>query len=404
MHLTESDIDTQIKKYWTVRERLLPQEFLEGLERTFKGFKDATREEPVSICEFLSYLDMGFAKRLFTGLYRREPFYPPEAMVKALFLMDIKRMKFYPELWRYLVVHQEYASMLGFRIKDGMVKIPSPKTLWHFDRIRMARYWDTFFRFMRDECVSKGQNLNLPIGRKVTEDATPIEALKEDSEAEYNAHYKVSGYKLDTVVDLETNIPLSKETIGINEDEAKCIIPHLKKTIDSGIKTEDIWLDGGYDDYPNLAWAGVHRIRVHHHIHENWVQNPKGEENALRVLYQKYWKHPDFLPKTGMDYILSFLLSQGEVEAIGAYFRNKAMDRERQDPIRFNDDYHLRNRQEGNHGYWKEHMDMEKRLRVKGRIKVDRYLTRNLCALLAVALCRLQHGIKTNLTSIAYFT
>ena len=49
-------------------------------------------------------------------------------------------------------------------------------------------------------------------------------------------------------------------------------------------------------------------------------------------------------------------------------------------------------------------MDMEKRLRVKGRIKVDRYLTRNLCALLAVALCRLQHGIKTNLTSVAYFT
>ncbi len=38
MHLTESDIDTQVKKYWDVREQLLPQEFLEELESTFEGF------------------------------------------------------------------------------------------------------------------------------------------------------------------------------------------------------------------------------------------------------------------------------------------------------------------------------------------------------------------------------
>lgn len=105
-----------------------------------------------------------------------------------------------------------------------------------------------------------------------------------------------------------------------------------------------------------------------------------------------------------MEYILSFLLSHDEVEGVGAYFRNKVMDRQLEDPIRFNGDYHLRNRQEGNHGYWKEHMDIEKRIRVKGRVKVDRYLTRNLCALLAVALCRLQHGAKSNLTSITYLT
>ena len=104
-----------------------------------------------------------------------------------------------------------------------------------------------------------------------------------------------------------------------------------------------------------------------------------------------------------MDYILSFLLAQGEDEAVGAYFRNKAMDRESEDPIKYDDDYHLRNRQEGNHGYWKEHIDIEKRIRVKGKVKVDRYLTRNLCALLAVVLCRLQHGVKTNLTSVVHF-
>ena len=49
-------------------------------------------------------------------------------------------------------------------------------------------------------------------------------------------------------------------------------------------------------------------------------------------------------------------------------------------------------------------MDLERRLRTKGLKNVDRYLTRNVCAVLAVALCRLQHGVKKNLTSVAYLT
>jgi len=31
----------------------------------------------------------------------------------------------------------------------------------------------------------------------------------------------------------------------------------------NNIKIKDNWVDGGYDDYPNLAWAGVHSILVH---------------------------------------------------------------------------------------------------------------------------------------------
>lgn len=82
------------------------------------------------------------------------------------------------------------------------------------------------------------------------------------------------------------------------------------------------------------------------------------------------------------------------------------MDRHEDNPVEYMKDYHFRNRQEGHHGYWKEHLEIEDRMRVKGKEKekVDRYLTRNLCTVLAVALCRLQHGVKENLTSVAYFT
>jgi hypothetical protein len=80
------------------------------------------------------------------------------------------------------------------------------------------------------------------------------------------------------------------------------------------------------------------------------------------------------------------------------------MRRYDEDPEGYLKVYHKRSRKEGNHGYWKEHLQLESRLRRKGIKRVDRYLTRNLCALLSVALNRLQHGINRNLTSVAYLT
>ena len=79
MHLTEIDTDTQVKRYWNVREQWFPQEFLEELEEAFKGFQDLSRHRPGSACEFLFYLDLGFAREMLFGLYKREPDYPAEA-------------------------------------------------------------------------------------------------------------------------------------------------------------------------------------------------------------------------------------------------------------------------------------------------------------------------------------
>ncbi len=287
--MTESEIDTQVKKFWETRELAFPEEFLQELENAFSSFQDVNEDVPGTPAEFLSYLDLGFAEKLFKRLYKREPTYPAEAMMKALFLMDIKRMKFYPELERYLGKYLEEAIMLGFPVKEGKILTPKRKNLWHFVNIRMKGHWDEFFRLMRNAVVTQSDELNLPIGREVIEDATPIEALKNDSEAEYNDHYEKSGYKLDTVTDLNTGLPLSKQIIGITDDEAKCFIPHLDEILTSEMEVTDAWIDGGYDDYPNIAWAGVHGIDCHHHIHENWVHNPKGDLENIVELYQKYW-------------------------------------------------------------------------------------------------------------------
>lgn len=149
---------------------------------------------------------------------------------------------------------------------------------------------------------------------------------------------------------------------------------------------------------------GVHRIKAHHPIHENWVHNRKGGISNLKRLYNKHWKDPYYRSNADLKSILPFLFEKGYYEEVGSFFRNLSMDEYEKDPEAYEKDYHKRSREEGNNGYWKEHLLLEDKLTVKGKARVDRYITRNLCALLAIALCRLQHGVKENLTSIAYFT
>ena len=402
--MTESDTDTQIRRYWASRERLIPEDFLQRLKERFPEFRDAVENSPVRAAEFLCHLDLEPVRNFLDGLYRRKPRYPAEAMLKSMFLMNLRRMKFRTELERNLDSHPDEAKMLGFPVEDGHVLVTTAKNLWHFDRIRMGGRWDDLFRMLRDAAVEEARSIGLALGEKTLEDATPIEALEGDREAEYNGHYEVKGYKLDTVTDLEEAVPLNKKVTGINDDEAKNLQPQLSEMKEAGIEVKDLWIDGGYADYVNLAWMGVNGIEAHYHLHENWVRNEKGSIDNILRLYQECWKDGGFKQRAGIGYILSFLLEKEHVEEVGSFFRNMTMDRYASDPVAFLKDYHKRPRQEGSHGYWKEHMDLERRLRTKGLVNVDRYLTRNLCAVLAVALNRLQHGVKRNLTSVAFLT
>ena len=148
----------------------------------------------------------------------------------------------------------------------------------------------------------------------------------------------------------------------------------------------------------------VEKCQCHAHvlIHENWVLNPAGSIEHITALYNSHWKDAGYRTWASTGYMLTFLFNQGRYEEVGAYFRNIEMLRYEADPASYLKDYHLHSRKEGNHGYWKEHLALQKRLRVRGIESVDRYLTRNLCTILAVALNRLQHGVRAHLASVAY--
>ncbi len=398
--LTESEVDTQIIKYRALVERMFGEP-LDSVERLHTGFSDGTDRAPVSAVVFLHSLKFGRAEEFLSSLYRRKPRYPACAMLKSLMLMDIKRMLHYTELADYLKSNPLDAALLGFRRSGDRVEVPSVKTLWHFHNTRIGKGWDRLFEIIRDWVIAEGKTMGMNIGERCAEDSIPITAMNGDRDAEYNDHYKITGYKLDTINDIEVGLPMAKKTVTANAADA----PMLQERVGScrqqtGMK--DIWIDGGYDSYENIGWLQINGIMPHFHIHENWVLNPAGSIEHITALYNSHWKDAGYRTGASTGYMLTFLFNHGRYEEVGAYFRNIEMLRYEADPASYHKDYHLRSRKEGNHGYWKEHLALQKRLRVRGIESVDRYLTRNLCTILAVALNRLQHGVRAHLSSVAY--
>ncbi len=400
----ETEIETRIKKYWTSHDRLMPETTLNDIEDIWKPFQDATPENPVNADEFLSALNLECLQDFFKRLYRREPEYPAKAMFKAVVFMNLKKMKFFTELVRYFRSNPLTALALGFEKKQGAVCIPSKQNLWHFCNIRLKGHWNGLFILMRDEIVARGQTVGFTMGEKTIEDAMPLQSLPGDREAEYNDHYKIKGYKVDSVTDQNTGVPLSVTVTSINVDEAKNLIPQLTELTRSGIRIKEHTIDGGYDDYEMIGWMGFHEIQGKYRIHTNWVHNLKGDVQNIQALYQKHWHDSEFKQYASLSDILRFLFTKGYTEEVGAFYRNQTMAAYTQAPQKYLKRYHVRSRQEGHHGYWKEHLELQDRLRTKGLVRVTRYVLRNICTILAVVLCRLQHHQKENLTSIVYLT
>lgn len=400
----ETEIETRIKNYRARHDRLMPETTLNDIEDIWKNFQDATPEKPINADEFLSALNLDCLQDFFKRLYRREPHYPAEAMLKAVLFMNLKKMKFFTELVRYFRSNPSAAEALGFQKEQGVVCIPSKQNLWHFCNIRLKDHWNALFTLMRDEVVVRAKTLGFTLGEKTLEDAMPLQSLKGDREAEFNDHYKIKGYKIDSVTDQNKGVPLSVKVTSINADEAKNLIPQLSALHLSGIRVKEHTIDGGYDDYEMIGWMGIHGIQGRYRIHTNWVHNMKGDREYLQTLYQRHWHDPEFKQYASLPDILRFLFTKGYTEDVGAFYRNQTMTAYTQNPQKYLKRYHVRSRQEGHHGYWKEHLELQDRLRTMGIVRVTRYVMRNLCSILAVVLCRLQHHQKENLTSIVYLT
>ncbi len=91
---------------------------------------------------------------------------------------------------------------------------------------------------------------------------------------------------------------------------------------------------------------------------------------------------------------MQYLIEKGIYEPVAMYFRNPYVQEYEECSDAVLDLYHMRNISEGVNSYMKNNLGLETHVNGKGMKNIDLHVTQCCIVLLAVALTRLQHGVK----------
>jgi hypothetical protein len=398
--MPDSDVDEQIRTF----RRKLDRELGIPEGKTFEDwlnqvFRNPTSEQPIELSEFLSHLDVRSFLKVFERIYPRfriiEQRLSPRLKF-ALFLAG-KGCGRVTEGHR-LLKDERTRRNLGFKEE------PTYEVLREFINEKLPLVMDELCMVVLVELKRELERNGLPAFKHLANDATDLRARKTDKEAEFSGYYKEYGYKEDIVLDMDNYIPARWTNTGINYCEGYCLPCHLEALAQLGIHPETLTVDGKYSTYENIAKAHIrYGVRLIYKILDDWVWNPKGELPEIKHRYQTYRNEPGFKPDAEVREMLGLLFKMGDSEHVGAYFRNDAMTRYRENPEKYLAEYHRRNTIEGHNNRIKNETHMEKNV-PKGQKKVAHHASLCLLFLQMVALNRLQHGVKGNLGSVVHLT
>ena len=410
----EFDVDKHVKTYWN--------KFVGLTDRDEEKFTDATSEHSVRASKFLEGLNLDPIMPELNKHYsvpEGKEDYPRRAMFKTMIWRKNKKIKYYTRTENYLNNHPDEAIELGFNIDmNGDALVPDHETLRHFEKIRLGNgAMDAIMELLCIKVVGEGDKLGLKIGENTGTDSTPIE-IPNDPAGTYNGHYKKKMVKAHITEDYDHNIPLAKKVCGGTDNDNQYLEGMLRNTSVSAKKNmRETWFDGGYNENKNIALAHVEfGLICHYHIDINWRRNVTYEhrfngktftytpEQEINYLYRKYYDEPDYRKDASTEYMMQYLVKKGIYEPVAMYFRNPYVQKYEECPEAVLDVYHMRNHSEGVNSYMKDNLGLETHINGKGMKNIDLHITQCCIALLAVALIRLQHGIKDNLSSVAYLT
>jgi hypothetical protein len=410
----EFNVDRHVKTYW--------DKFVGLIGRDEQEFSDATSENSVRTSQFLEGLDLDPIMPELNKHYsvsEGEEDYPRRAMFKTMVCRKIMKIRYYTRTQNYLKDHPYEAIELGFNIDaNGNALVPDHETLRHFEKIRLGNEgMDKIMELFCINVVGVGNRFGLKIGEKTGTDSTPIQTYN-DPDGTYNGHYKKEMVKAHITSDYDNNVPLAKQVCGGTDGDDQYLEGMLRKTAVSAKENmDDSWFDGGYNSNKNIALAHVEfGLTCHYHIDKDWRRNVTYEHNLggktyiytpeqeINYLYRKYWMEPDYKKDASLEYMMMYLVKREIYEPVAMYFRNPCVAKYEECPDAVLDIYHLRNISEGINSYMKANLGLETHVNGKGIKNIDLHVTQCCIALLAVALIRLQHGIKENLSSVAYLT
>ena len=396
-----------IKRYWQNMEKMMPDSnlaLIEVMTRDLQehGFLDATQDNPLPAVLFVSQMDCERLEEFMAKIYPRTKKSKTVkervmAKLRILSLMVIKGYRSIRALYRSLT--EEDFIKLGFKRK------PSYESIREFinDRLGPIGLIELFY-ILIELIVDYGKKNGIEIGKRIGEDATDIRALKHDPDADYSGYYKEHGYKVDIVFDLDNNaLPLALTLLNINANEAECLVPSIEKLTRLGCHPTYIAFDDKYATYSNIGYCGIHGIDTVYKIASNWKYNKKGDLEEIKRRYQKYHRNEDWIVNASLEQMLWYLYEHGDIEYVGAYYRNQSMHEYQSNPEEYVKRCNERSSKvEGMNGYLKTQTNLDSRLPRRGWKAFAMHVVISLLGPVFAAFIRLQHGITQNISNITY--
>jgi len=335
-------------------------EFRAGVEE-----KDST-----DLAGFLGHLNVEPLLASFEACYKRfeivKPRLAPRIRCAAFF--KLKRFRSIRALYFYLKDHSDEWRKLGFR------ELPTYEMLREFFNEILPKILKELNDRILVEAKKEANSLGMTIFKEVSEDAVDIKARKTDREAEWSSYYEEYGYKTDLVVDLQTGMIATPIFLGINEHEGQCFPKQAESLIKLGLKPEGWSFDGKYSSKESIAIGEIgYGMKLKYKILDAWVMDPKGSEKEIMRAYQKHWRDDCFQPDADIRSALGFLYKLGDLERVGAWCRNRAMERFKADPEAYLKQYRKRNKSESTNSQLKEKLDLERGI-PKGAGKAEQHV------------------------------
>lgn len=288
---------------------------------------------------------------------------------------------------------------------NGRRVIPNHCTFSHFERRLAVDGMREILDVLVREISIQLRQMGFELGANVAIDSTPIAGKESDPDTDYNPYYRRKGYKAHNLIDLDFGLPLAVEFTKINDGDS----PHLPSLLDKlhtlGMDPKEIYADGAYASYDNLAFVATNcKGKAHFNFKSNAKENKMGSKAAIMRLYKSLWKHDGYDPHASFDDILDFLMNKGHAEEVGAFFWNQYIREWRDFRYSTKRKYNRRAAIEAFHGHMKQQMLLEKFMDARGIERAERHVLMVYISLLAVALCRLQHGITEGLSNVNVFS
>lgn len=395
------------------------QDTLDQMEESDSGIEDMTELKPedeelvISIFELLSSpvvvplltTLVKYIRPKFTGEIR----FPILARIKTCILFYFAGNGNLSQFCRALNLHQkDWGAKLGYNeISKEMYDIPSYKCIHEFLRCYLGdAIYDNFDEFVKI-VMQFAEEYGLHPGWRSAMDSTPHESTPNDEDAEYNGHYEINGYKEHRLICVDTDIPFSFSITPANEYDGHYAEYLIDQGLAGGAKLAEIWADQHYITYDNLPYYELKKgLTVHYRINKDWKLDKSITQNEIHRMYQKLYKHDDFLvadnPNCSLEFQLEFIYDHTQTDrhrqAVGQFLRNRAHQKYVETPKQYLHEQGVRSIIEGGFGVEKSYSVLNL-VKFRG-IKSWKALisVRNFIDLI-IAVFRMDLGEKTNLTS-----